>query len=240
MVTADARRRLQAIESFSDLGSGFNIAMQDLDIRGAGNLLGAEQSGFIADLGYETYQKVLNEAVAELKIDEFSDLYKEKETGTLNSELQYVTDCQIETDLELTFPSDYVENVSERMSLYRELDNVKNEGELQAFEVKMQDRFGRIPEQTENLFMLVRLRWLAISLGFEKLTLKQGRMTCYFIQTEDSPYFQSDAFGKILTYFQNHLERCKLRDVAGKRSILFIEVADVAEAYKILQGVIEA
>ncbi len=240
MVTPEARRRLQAIESFSDLGSGFNIAMQDLDIRGAGNLLGAEQSGFIADLGYETYQKVLNEAVAELKIDEFSELYKEKETGALDPQLQYVTDCQVETDLELTFPSDYVENVSERMSLYRELDNVKNEGELQAFETKMQDRFGRIPEQTQNLFMLVRLRWLAISLGFEKLTLKQGRMTCYFIQTEDSPYFQSDAFGKILTYFQNHLERCKLRDVAGKRSILFIEVADVTEAYKILQGVIEA
>jgi len=237
MVTPEARRRLQAIESFSDLGSGFNIAMQDLDIRGAGNLLGAEQSGFIADLGYETYQKVLNEAVAELKIDEFSDLYKEKETGTLNSELQYVTDCQIETDLELTFPSDYVENVSERMSLYRELDNVKNERELQSFETKMQDRFGRIPEQTENLFMLVRLRWLAISLGFEKLTLKQGRMTCYFIQTEDSPYFQSDAFGKILTYFQNHLERCKLRDVAGKRSILFIEVSSVTEAYDILQKI---
>ncbi len=237
-VTPEARRRLQAIESFSDLGSGFNIAMQDLDIRGAGNLLGAEQSGFIADLGYEAYQKVLNEAVAELKVDEFSDLYKEEDDKNVEK-LQYVTDCQVETDLELTFPSDYVENVSERMSLYRELDNVRDEEELSRFENKLIDRFGQLPDQTRNLLLLVRLRWIAISLGFEKLTLKQNRMAGYFITVENSPYFQSDAFGKIINYYQTHVERCKLRDVAGKKSILFNDVDTVDEAYQILNRVEE-
>ena len=235
-VTPEARRRLQAIESFSDLGSGFNIAMQDLDIRGAGNLLGAEQSGFIADLGYETYQKILNEAVSELKVDEFSELYQE-ENPDRNNELQFVSDCQVETDLELTFPSDYVENISERMSLYRELDNVRDEEELKAFETKLEDRFGALPPQTVNLMLLVRLRWIALSLGFEKLTIKQNRMAGYFVQSENSPYFQSEAFGKILNYFQSHVERCKLRDVAGKRSILFVDVNDVRTAYDILQKV---
>ena len=235
-VTPEARRRLQAIESFSDLGSGFNIAMQDLDIRGAGNLLGAEQSGFIADLGYETYQKILNEAVSELKVDEFSELYQE-ENPDRNNELQFVSDCQVETDLELTFPSDYVENISERMSLYRELDNVRDEEELKAFETKLEDRFGALPPQTVNLMLLVRLRWIAMSLGFEKLTIKQNRMAGYFVQSENSPYFQSEAFGKILNYFQSHVERCKLRDVAGKRSILFVDVNDVRTAYDILQKV---
>ena len=235
-VTPEARRRLQAIESFSDLGSGFNIAMQDLDIRGAGNLLGAEQSGFIADLGYETYQKILNEAVSELKVDEFSELYQE-ENPDRNNELQFVSDCQVETDLELTFPSDYVENISERMSLYRELDNVRDEEELKAFETKLEDRFGALPPQTVNLMLLVRLRWIALSLGFEKLTIKQNRMAGYFVQAENSPYFQSEAFGKILNYFQTHIERCKLRDVGGKRSILFADVNDVRTAYDILQKV---
>jgi len=235
-VTPEARRRLQAIESFSDLGSGFNIAMQDLDIRGAGNLLGAEQSGFIADLGYETYQKILNEAVVELKVDEFSELYQE-ENADRNNELQFVADCQVETDLELTFPSDYVENISERMSLYRELDNVRDEKELQAFEMKLLDRFGTLPAQTVNLMLMVRLRWIALSLGFEKLTIKQNRMAGYFVQVENSPYFQSEAFGKILNYFQTHIERCKLRDVGGKRSILFSDVSDVRTAYDILKKV---
>lgn len=235
-VTPEARRRLQAIESFSDLGSGFNIAMQDLDIRGAGNLLGAEQSGFIVDLGYETYQKILNEAVSELKVDEFSELYQE-ENPDRNNELQFVSDCQVETDLELTFPSDYVENISERMSLYRELDNVRDEEELKAFETKLEDRFGALPPQTVNLMLLVRLRWIALSLGFEKLTIKQNRMAGYFVQAENSPYFQSEAFGKILNYFQTHIERCKLRDVGGKRSILFADVNDVRTAYDILQKV---
>lgn len=235
-LTTEARRRLQAIESFSELGSGFNIAMQDLDIRGAGNLLGAEQSGFIADLGYEAYQKVLNEAVTELKANEFSELYAEEEKEK-NKERLFVTDCQIETDMELTLPSDYVENVSERMSLYRELDNVKDERELSDFADRMKDRFGALPSQTEDLLQLVRLRWIAVNLGFERLTLKMNRMTGYFIQADDSPYYQSEAFGRILTYLQNHAVRCKIRETGGKRSIQFLDVGNVQEAYKILSNI---
>ncbi len=179
---------------------------------------------------------MLNEAVMELKIEEFSDIYKEEGTTSVAS-LPVVIDCQVETDMELTFPSDYVENVSERMSLYRELDNVKDEAELLNFEAKMRDRFGDLPEQTKNLLTLVRVRWMAQRLGFEKLTLKQGRMVGYFVSEEKSPYFQTDAFGKILEYFQTHVERCKLRDNAGKRSIVFSEVQTVAEAYEVLTSV---
>jgi transcription-repair coupling factor (superfamily II helicase) len=160
LLTTEARHRLEAIETFADLGSGFNIAMQDLDIRGAGNLLGAEQSGFIADLGYETYQKVLNEAVQELKDEEFADLYAEVEEKTSTASA-YVTDCQIDSDLELLFPSDYVENVSERINLYRQLDSIENENQLTAFEKEIEDRFGKIPPQGKSLILMVRLRWLA-------------------------------------------------------------------------------
>ncbi|MDR1730171.1 MAG: transcription-repair coupling factor [Prevotellaceae bacterium] len=235
-LTQDARRRLQAIESFSDLGSGFNIAMQDLDIRGAGNLLGAEQSGFIADLGYETYHKVLNEAVDELKNDEFFDLYHDR-TAEKAEDRNFVTDSQIETDLELMFPSGYIESVSERMNLYRELDNVKTEDELLAFENRLEDRFGKFPPETEDLFTLVRLRWLAIKVGFERLTLKNERMIGYFISSENSPYFQSNAFGKVLHYLQHHAARTKLREAGDKRSIIFSDVKTVKTAYEILRGI---
>lgn len=235
-LTTEARRRLQAIESFSELGSGFNIAMQDLDIRGAGNLLGAEQSGFIADLGYEAYQKVLNEAVSELKANEFADLYAEEEKGK-NVDQQFITDCQVETDMELTFPSEYIESVSERMSLYRELDNVKDEKELTEFAERLKDRFGEIPSQTEDLLQLVRLRWLAVNLGFERLTLKMNRMTGYFIQADDSPYYQTEVFGRILTYLQEHAVRCKIRETGGRRSIQFLDVNNVTEGYNILSKI---
>ncbi len=233
-LTQEARRRLQAIESFSDLGSGFNIAMQDLDIRGAGNLLGAEQSGFIADLGYETYHKILNEAVDELKVDEFSELYRD-EPAEKTEGWNFITDCQIETDLELMFPSGYIESVSERMNLYRELDNVKTEDELLGFEKRLEDRFGKFPPETENLFTLVRLRWLAAKVGFERLTLKNERMIGYFISSDNSPYFQSNAFGKVLCYLQHHAARTKLRETGDRRSILFSDVKTVKTAYDILK-----
>ncbi len=236
VLTQDARRRLQAIESFSDLGSGFNIAMQDLDIRGAGNLLGAEQSGFIADLGYETYHKVLNEAVEELKEDEFSDIYHD-EMAEKAEERNFVTDCQIETDMELMFPSGYIESVSERMNLYRELDSVKNEEELTGFEKRLEDRFGKFPAETEDLFILVRLRWVAIRIGFERLTLKNERMIGYFTSSENSPYYQSAAFGKVLYYIQHHAARTKLRETAGKRSVLFSDIKAVKTAYDILKTI---
>lgn len=235
-MTKEAQRRLKAIESFSELGSGFNIAMQDLDIRGAGNLLGAEQSGFIADLGYEAYQKVLNAAIEELKEQEFSNLFEE-DNKAVESDKKYVSDCIVETDMELTFPPDYVESVSERMSLYRELDNVKTEQELSSFEERLIDRFGKVPTQTENLLNLVRIRWRAEQLGFEKLILKQNRMVGYFVQDESSQYFQSPAFGAILDYMQNHAVRCQLREKGGKRSILFLDVDAVDVAYEILLNI---
>lgn len=235
-LTQEARRRLQAIESFSDLGSGFNLAMQDLDIRGAGNLLGAEQSGFIADLGYETYHKILNEAVAELKGEEFADLYQD-ETECVADEIEYVSDCQIDTDMELRLPDSYVESVTERMSLYRELDNIKREEDLSAFESRLVDRFGPMPEAALNLMLLVRSKWIAVRLGFERLVLKNGKMIAYFIEAEDSPYFQSSAFGKILEYFQNHVERCQLKEVNGKRSVVFADVKSVTVVFDILSSI---
>lgn len=230
LLTPDARQRLRAIETFAELGSGFNIAMQDLDIRGAGNMLGAEQSGFIADLGYETYQRILNEAVHELKEEEFSDLYKEKTTEQKN----YVTDCQIDTDMELMFSTEYIESVSERIHLYRELDNMKDETELDTFKANMEDRFGEIPTQAEGLMLMVRLRWLAMRYGVEKLTLKNTRMTTYLVSNINSYYYQSNEFGKLLQYATRHPKKCQFKEQNGKRSIVFHEVRRVEDAWMIL------
>ena len=248
LLTPEARRRLQAIENFSDLGSGFNIAMQDLDIRGAGNMLGAEQSGFIADLGYETYQKILNEAVQELREEEFSDMYEKDDHS------QFVSECIIESDLELMFPHDYIENVSERMTLYRELDNISDERTLQEFERRLVDRFGKIPQEACDLIQTVRLRFLAVSLGIEKLTLKNERIVAYFPAPLNPPsrgdfgsntispfegrgasYYKSDIFGKILNYMQNHPRNTQLREQNGKRSMVVSPVKTVGKAYSILQ-----
>ncbi len=236
MLTPEARRRLQAIENFADLGSGFNLAMQDLDIRGAGNMLGAEQSGFIAELGYEIYQKILNEAVQELRDEEFSDLYREvaeQQEGTVD----YVVDCQIESDFEMMFPTDYIESVSERMNLYRQLDNINNELELTAFEKELLDRFGKIPSQGLDLIQVVRLRWLAKSFGFEKIILKNEKWIAYLVSNAQSAYYQSEIFGKLLTYISRNPRRCQLRDVKGKRSIVISSIHSISETYSILQGI---
>jgi len=236
LLTTEARHRLEAIETFADLGSGFNIAMQDLDIRGAGNLLGAEQSGFIADLGYETYQKVLNEAVQELKDEEFADLYAEVEEKTTTGGT-YVTDCQIDSDLELLFPPDYVENVSERINLYRQLDSIENENQLAAFEKELEDRFGKIPPQGKSLILMVRLRWMAINLGIEKMVLKNQQMTTYLVSNQKSHYYQSDTFGEILRYAASHPHQCQLREKNGRRSIIFLKVTSVEKAWEILSEI---
>lgn len=233
-LTDESRRRLNTIESFSHLGSGFNIAMQDLDIRGAGNLLGAEQSGFVADLGYETYHKILNEALDELKHQEFSQLYAE---GKMADE-PVVTDCQMETDLELCFPEEYVENVSERMSLYRELDSLKTDEDLHRYEVNLVDRFGAIPVQARNLLLLVQLRWRANSLSFEKLVLKNHHMTCFFVSIDDSPYFQSVIFGCILQYLQENTFRTQLKQFNDKKAIIFSDVNSVQEGIDLLSSII--
>lgn len=229
LLTPEARRRLQALETFAELGSGFNIAMQDLDIRGAGNMLGAEQSGFIADLGYETYQRILNEAVHELKDEEFSDLYAEEIAAEKNA-TTYVTDCQIDSDMELLFSADYIENVSERVSLYRELDSIENEEELKAFEKRLEDRFGKIPEKGQSLLQVVRLRWIAMKFGVEKLVLKGDRMTAFLVSNQQSVYYQSESFGKILQYMTVHHRQCQLREQNGRRSVVFNDIKTIDKA----------
>jgi len=235
LLTPEARRRLQAIETFAELGSGFNIAMQDLDIRGAGNMLGAEQSGFIADLGYETYQKILNEAVHELKDEEFADLYADERAE--NESNAYVTDCQIDSDLEVMFSADYIENVSERISLYRELDNISSESELLEFEKRLEDRFGKIPSEGQSLVLVVRLRWLAMRYGMEKLILKNERMTAFLVSNPQSPYYQSEVFGQLLQYMTTHPRICKLREQNHRRSVIFSDVTSVERAWELLSSV---
>lgn len=227
----DARRRLQAIENFSDLGSGIHIAMQDLDIRGAGNLLGAEQSGFIADLGYETYQKILGEAVAELKNDEFSDLYagEMKQTGHLGGEL-FVDDCSVECDLHAYFPETYVPGAAERMMLYRELDTLSTEAQIRDFRRNMEDRFGPLPREGEELLRIVPLRALGRKAGAERLSLKNRRMTLYFVANPDSPFYRSDTFGRIISYAASSYKRCRLDERAGHRRMIVADVPTVEAA----------
>lgn len=239
-LTPEARRRLQAIENFSDLGSGIHIAMQDLDIRGAGNLLGAEQSGFIADLGYETYQKILSEAVKELKNDEFGDLYAEeiRKGNDLGGE-NFVDECALESDLQMSFPDDYVPSSSERMLLYRELDGLERDEDVEAFRLRMKDRFGEIPEEGEELIRVVALRRLGKCLGAEKIFLKAGRMVLYFVQNEKSAYFESKAFGKCIAYAAMNAHRSNLREANGRRSMVIQEVRSVKEAVQILRQISE-
>jgi len=236
-LTQEARRRLQAIENFSELGSGIHIAMQDLDIRGAGNMLGAEQSGFIADLGYETYQKILEEAVDELKSEEFADLYADSDEGKRDSGSEYVRETFIESDLELMFPPTYIPNDSERISLYRELDNMEEEREILAFTERLKDRFGKIPKEGKELIRIVRLRRMAKKLGMEKLVLKKGQMSIFLINNPDSPYYQSEAFDKLLAFIQNHPRECNLRDQNGKRSIVIKNVRTVETACALVEEI---
>ena len=239
-LTPEAKRRLQAIENFSGLGSGIHIAMQDLDIRGAGNMLGAEQSGFIADLGYETYQKILAEAVKELKENEFSELYVEElKAGEekIGGE-DFVTECQVESDLELLFPNEYIPSSSERMLLYRELDSLELDKELADYKSRLEDRFGKVPPEGQELLRIVPLRRLAKRLGAEKIFLKAGRMTLFFVSNPDSPYYQSMAFGKVIAYMGANPRYCNLREQNGKRSMVVKNVENVETAVSILQEIV--
>ncbi len=217
----DSRKRLQTLEQFSELGSGFQIAMRDLDIRGAGNLLGGEQTGFMADIGFETYQKILDEAIRELKRTSFKDVFKEE----ISRQDDYVSDCTIDTDLEILIPDDYVESITERLSLYTRLDNCEKEEELQAFEKELIDRFGPLPNEVEDLITTVRCRWAAIDLGFEKMTLKDKTLRCYFINKNDSPYFESDVFQGIMQYLQTGTNKARLKQV-GKNFLLVVNDVD--------------
>ena len=237
-LSADARRRLEALENFSELGSGFNLAMQDLDIRGAGNLLGAEQSGFMEDLGYETYQKILNQAVTELKNDEFQEMYAEEMAqGKVVMGDEFVEDCAVESDLEMYFPETYVPGSSERMLLYRELDNINTDDDLDAYRKRLADRFGPLPRQGEELLHVVPLRRYGKRLGCEKLILKQGRLQMQFVSNNDSAYYRSQAFGKVLNYIGSHTRRCNLKEANGKRSMVVTGVPSVEEAVNILKDI---
>lgn len=238
-LTPEARRRLQAIENFSDLGSGIHIAMQDLDIRGAGNLLGAEQSGFIADLGYEAYQKVLTEAVNELRNEEFASLYHEADDSGKMIGDNFVDDVVIETDLELLFPPTYIPNDSERVSIYSELNGLEKESDVTKFIARLEDRFGKIPSEGQELIGVIRLRRVAKQLSLEKVVLRKGQMILFLISNPDSLYYKSKAFDKLLTYIQNHPRDCQLRDNQGKRSVVIKNIENVDTAYDILTQINE-
>ena len=237
VLTPEARRRLQAIENFTDLGSGIHIAMQDLDIRGAGNLLGAEQSGFIADLGYETYQKILGEAVHELKTNEFADLIMgdADEDGKISGE-GFVEECAVESDLELLFPDEYIPTSSERMLIYRELDSLEKDEELSKFRTRLTDRFGTIPPTGEELLRVVPLRRLGKQLGIEKILLKGGQMALYFVSNLESPYYDSAAFGRVMNYTAMSPYECRFRELSGKRSLLVKGINTVEEALGVVRA----
>ncbi|MNS45689.1 Transcription-repair-coupling factor [compost metagenome] len=228
VLTPEARKRLSAIEEFSDLGSGFNVAMRDLDIRGAGNLLGSEQSGFIAEIGYEMYHKILDEAVQELKEDEFSELFKDEKPRP------FVSFTTIDTDLELLIPTEYVSSTQERYNLYNELSRVENETELQAFSDQLIDRFGPYPRQVKELLNTMRLQWLAKDIGFEKLMLKNKTLRGFFIANQQSLYYESDQFTKVLNYVQTHQRESRLKEGKNALSITFDSVQNIEQAISIL------
>ena len=217
-LTSDSRKRLTTLEQYSDLGSGFQIAMRDLDIRGAGNMLGGEQSGFIAEIGFDMYQKILDEAIRELKRNEFKELFKEE----IQKQDDFVSDCTIDTDLEILIPDNYVESITERLSLYSRLDNCQSEEELEALRKEMIDRFGPIPSEVQDLFTTVRSRKVALELGFEKLILKNETLKCFFIANPDSAYFSSKTFERILDFIQTKTNQAKLKQV-GRNGILIVK-----------------
>lgn len=234
-MTTEARKRLEALVQFSDLGSGFNIAMKDLDIRGAGNLLGGEQSGFITDIGFEMYQKILNEAMDELRETEFKDLFAERNTDQF---IPFVKDCVIETDLEIRIPDDYVNNVAERLSLYQRLDNLENKAALDQFGQTLIDRFGPLPRSVKELFRSFELRWLAQDLGIERLVIKSGSMVCYFIANPQSKFYDSGIFQGVLRYIQSNPKDCKLSEKNDKLRLLYSHVQTVDQAVKRLQEIV--
>ena len=233
-LTPEARKRLTAIEQFSDLGSGFQIAMRDLDIRGAGNLLGGEQSGFISEIGFDMYQKILQEAIDELKEKDFKELYSEELKNK-----DFVKDCQLDTDLEIMIPDKYISNIGERLSIYRELDDVETEEKLDEIKEGLIDRFGEIPKSTQELFSAIQLRWIAKGIGLEKLVLKQNKLVGYFIANQESPYYQSAKFTKVLKYIQDNPYTCKMKERNDKLTLVFENVKNVSAAIDLLSPMID-
>lgn len=231
VLTPEARQRLKAIEEHAELGSGFMVAMRDLDIRGAGNLLGGEQSGFISEIGFEMYHKILDEAIHELKETDFKDLFP------LEEETSFVRDCQIDTDMEMRIPDNYVANTAERLSLYKELDEITTEEKLQAYGEQLKDRFGPVPPQVKELMNTIRLRWKARQLGFEKIVLKNRTLKAYFLQNKNSAYFQTKTFTSVLQFVQNNPRLCKMKEEKGKLSLTLLQVDSVEEANRLLERI---
>jgi transcription-repair coupling factor (superfamily II helicase) len=231
VLPSDSRKRLAALEEFSELGDGFKVAMRDLDIRGAGNLLGGEQSGFITDLGFDTYHKILDDAIQELKETEFKDLFAEE---LLEKSKLIVPDCVIETDLEILIPDTYIASATERLQLYSTLDNIADEVGLEKFTSSLKDRFGSFPEPVQQLINSVRLRWLGEKLGFEKISLKGGKMRTQFV-ADNEEYFKSPVFGRILVFVQQHAKTSRMKDTAGKFTLSIENIASVDDAVKLLE-----
>ena len=236
VMTDDARKRIQALELHSDLGSGFNIAMKDLEIRGAGDILGGEQSGFINEIGFATYQKILNEAIEELKENEFKDLYEELEGK--QSKKDYVKDIQIDTDFELLYPDDYINNITERLSLYNKLGDLKNEAELKQYELELVDRFGELPTQAVDLLDSLRIKWVAANIGLEKIVMKQNRLIGYFISDQNSTFYQSEQFTKVLQFVQTHKTLCKMKEKQTKNGLrLLLTFENITSVDKALKAI---
>jgi transcription-repair coupling factor (superfamily II helicase) len=243
-LTHEARRRLKAIEEFSELGSGFNLAMQDLDIRGSGNLLGGEQSGFIADIGFETYQRILNEAIMELRETEPAEVCQESETeekrNKESSGKSYVSDFQIDTDLEIMFPDEYISNISERIRLYKELNEIENEDSLKLFEKRLIDRFGPVPLSAAALLDIVRIKWIAVRLGIEKILLKNDLLIANFISDPDSGFYRSSLFVSIMNYVNRHQRQMVVKQKEAKLSLTATAVKSVKTAIVVLNEMVTA
>jgi transcription-repair coupling factor (superfamily II helicase) len=237
-MTSDARKRIQTLEEFSDLGSGFHIAMRDLDIRGAGNLLGAEQSGFISDIGYETFQKILEEAVIELKETEFKDIFKEDQ----KKDREYVRDVDVDTDIEMLIPDAYISNIQERLSLYTELDNLNTEEEITQFAKNLKDRCGPLPKQVEELFNGLRVRWICKQLGFERVSLKNRKLRLFFVTNPQSAYFESDRFNQILQYVSTKGHHYELTLKQSQKYLLLVQenLKGLKDTMKTLQRIKKA
>jgi len=233
VMTDDARKRIQALELHSDLGSGFNIAMKDLEIRGAGDILGGEQSGFINEIGFATYQKILNEAIDELKENEFKELYDEVDDAT---EKVFVKDTQIDSDFELLFPDDYINNITERLTLYNKLGELKTEAEVVQYEKDLVDRFGELPTQAVDLLDSVRIKWVAANIGLEKIVMKQNRLIGYFISDQNSSFYQSSQFTKVLQFVQTHKAFCKMKEKQTKNGLrLLLTFENIKSTSKALE-----
>jgi len=233
-LTSDARKRLNALEQFSELGSGFKISMRDLDIRGAGDLLGAEQSGFISDIGFEMYQKILDEAINELKEEEFKELYAE-----YDKEKEFVDECQLDTDMEILIPNNYVNSISERLKLYNELSSLSEKEQLIEYEAKLIDRFGPLPKEVQELILSLRLRWIGKNLGFKRISLKNEKLTGYF-PPQENPYFQSATFGKVLEYFKKNHKNCEMKELKGKLIFRIKNINSIQEAIEKTNSILMA